>query len=75
MRRKPPLLAIAVILGIGVPGVTLLVFWLQGWDLPTWLAVVLPIILIGSTRGTAILLGWRALRWAVPRIRGLRRRT
>ena len=32
MRRKPPLLAIAVILGIGVPGITLLVFWLQGWN-------------------------------------------
>ncbi len=74
MRKKPSLLAVAAILGIGVPGVTLLVFWLQGWDLPTWLAVALPIVLIGSARGTAMLLVWRALRWAVPRLKALRHR-
>jgi hypothetical protein len=57
-----------------VPGFTLLVFKVEGWELPTWLAISLPIILIGSTRGTAVVLGWRALRWAGPRIKALRRR-
>jgi len=71
--KRPPLLAVASVLGIGVPGLILIVFWAEGWDLPPWLAVSLPIILIGSTRGTAVLLGWRALRWARPRIGALRR--
>jgi hypothetical protein len=68
--RKPPLLASAAVLGIGLPGVILFVFWAESWDLPAWLAVSLPIIFIGSVRGTAVLLGWRALRWAGPRIKG-----
>jgi len=69
--RRPPLLAVAAVLGIGVPGFTLLLFRIEGWDLPTWLAVSLPIILIGSTRGTAVLLGWKAFRWATPRVKAL----
>jgi uncharacterized membrane protein len=71
--KKPPLLAVAAFLGIGVPGATLLLYHVEGWSLPTWLAVALPIILIGSTRGTAVLLGWKALRWATPRVKALRR--
>jgi hypothetical protein len=67
--RRPPFLAIAAFLGIGVPGFTLLLFRIEGWDLPTWLAVALPIILIGSTRGTAVILGWRGLRWVRGRLR------
>jgi len=74
IRRKPPLLATAVFLGIGVPGVTLLVFGLEGWRLPTTLAVALPIILIGSSRGTAILLLWKGLRWVSPRFKAWRTR-
>ena len=66
------MLAIAVVLGIGVPGLTLLVFAVEGWKLPTALAVALPIILFGSVRGTAVLLGWRALRWARAKFRAAR---
>jgi hypothetical protein len=72
VRRRPPLLALAIVLGIGVPGAILLVYQIQGWDLPTWLAVALPIILIGSVRGTAVLLGWRGLRWLWPRFKARR---
>jgi hypothetical protein len=75
VRRKPPLLAAAAFLGIGVPGVTLLVFGLEGWRLPTVLAVALPIILIGSSRGTAILLLWKAYRWISPRFKSWRTRS
>ena len=63
------LLGHGAITALGVTVLTLLVFGLEGWDLPTWLAVGLPIILVGSVRGTAVLLGWRALRWAWPRFR------
>jgi hypothetical protein len=73
-RRKPPLLVAAVFLGIGVPGVTLLVSGLEGWRLPTVLAVALPIILIGSARGTAVLLAWKGFRWASPRVKAWRAR-
>ncbi len=57
-------LAAAVVLGIGVPAVVLVLFQLQGWDLPTWLAVALPIILFGSLRGTIMLFAWKAIRRA-----------
>jgi hypothetical protein len=71
-RRRPPLLAIAVVAGIGLPGGTLLLFAFEGWELPTALAVALPIILIGSLRGTAILLGWKAIRRLIARFRAYR---
>jgi len=73
VRKRPPLLAVASVLGIGVPAVILLAASVEGWDLPTWLAVALPIILLGSTRGTALLLGWRAWRWALPRLKAMRK--
>ena len=72
MLRRPSLLAVAVVLGIGVPAAILLVYQVQGWDLPTWMAVALPVILIGSVRGTAVLLGWRGLRWLWPRFKAMR---
>lgn len=61
------LLPIAIVLGIVLPGATLGLFALQGWSLPTWLAVSLPIVFIGSVRGTVVLLGWKAFRRYVPR--------
>jgi NADH:ubiquinone oxidoreductase subunit H len=72
LRTRPSLLAIAVFVGIVIPGCVLAVFAFGGWDLPAWLAVALPIVLIGSVRGTLILLASRALRWFVPRLRAWR---
>lgn len=61
-------LTVAAVLGIGVPGATLLLFGVLGWTLPTWLAVALPIVLIGSLRGTLVLLAWKLLRRLWPRL-------
>ena len=66
---KRTLLIAAIVLGIGGPGVLLGAAALGVLSLPTWAAVALPIILFGSVRGTAVLLGWKAFRWALPRFK------
>ena len=69
---RPPLLAIAVFAGIFIPSFTLGVFAIEGWNLPTWLAVTLPVVLFGSVRGTLLLLGYKAVHWSVPKLKSWR---
>lgn len=71
---KRVLLMAAIVTGIFIPGIILGISALEGWHLPTWLSVSLPIILIGSVRGTAVLLGWKAFRWSLPRLNALKNR-
>ena len=70
---RPPLLAVAVFVGVFIPGFTLGFFAVEGWHLPTWLAVTLPVVLFGSVRGTLLLMGWKAFRWSVPRWKSWRK--
>ncbi|HEX5141235.1 MAG TPA: hypothetical protein VFX19_09840 [Dehalococcoidia bacterium] len=71
---KNGLLAAAIVLGIGMPLAVLGVYAAGGWHLPGWLAITLPIILFGSVRGTAVLFGWKALRWSLPKMKARWRR-
>jgi hypothetical protein len=71
---KSALLAVAIFVGIVIPGATLGLFAVEGWHLPSWLAVSLPIVLFGSVRGTLVLAGWKAFRWSLPKFKAWRRR-
>jgi hypothetical protein len=72
---KNGLLGAAIVLGIGMPALVLGLYAMEGWHLPGWLAVSLPIILFGSVRGTAVLFGWKALRWSFPKMKARWRRS
>ena len=67
------LIALGVVCSLG-SALVLGLARLQGWGLPPWLDVGLPIIFIGSLRGTVVVVGYRAARWAVPKWRNWRRR-
>jgi hypothetical protein len=71
---KRLLLYVAIVVGIGVPSLVLGLTAVEGWHLPNWAAVSMPIILIGSVRGTAVLFGWKAVRWSWPRFKEWRKR-
>jgi hypothetical protein len=71
---KGALLAVAIFAGIVVPALTLGIVAVEGWHLPSWLAVSLPVVLFASVRGTVVLLGWRAFRWSLPRFKSWRSR-
>lgn len=71
---KRILLLIAIVAGIGIPSVVLGMAAVGGWHLPSWAAVSMPIILIGSVRGTAVLLGWKAFKWSLPKFKAWRQR-
>ncbi len=66
------LLIPAGVIGTVVPGLVLGVYKLQDWALPAWLAVLLPVIFLGSLRGTLVLLGWKASRSLFRRWRASR---